>query len=142
MADHAVERLAKLGQTKRICCSAAEYKINVAIDFKNLPDTAAHLRSPFVLTVSGRIIFIRFLESGPGLWTNRRRIIAGTVVTSCIGTHYGSIRVFCRLTISTRNCLTAEPWASESARQIPFLLAPRIAFSSFIFYFVASMPGE
>ena len=31
-----------------------------------------------------------------------------------------------------RDCLTAEPWASESARQIPLLLAPRIAYRSFI----------
>jgi hypothetical protein len=52
------------------------------------------------------------------------------------------LREFCCLTISTRDCLTAEPWASESARQIPFLLAPRIAFSSFIFYFEERMPSE
>jgi hypothetical protein len=28
--------------------------------------------------------------------------------------------------LTRRDCLTAEPWASESARQIPPLLAPRI----------------
>src|SRR6476659_6463233 len=31
------------------------------------------------------------------------------------------LREFRRLTISTRDCLTAEPWASEAARQIPSL---------------------
>jgi len=41
-----------------------------------------------------------------------------------------------------RDCLTAEPWASESARQIPPLFAPRIAYSSFIFYFELDIPGE
>jgi len=133
VTDHSVEGLAKLGQTERVRPGAGEHKINIAIDFENLPDAFAHRRSPFVLAVRGSIMCIRFHQSCPRLGTNRRRVITGKLVTNCVGAHPAfSYAGFSPWQSAQRDCLTAEPWASESARQIPPLLAPRIPYSSFI----------
>src|SRR5436190_23841463 len=61
VTDYAVKRLAKLGETKRVCRSTGKHKINIAIDFENLPDAFANLRGPFVISVRGCITGIRLL---------------------------------------------------------------------------------
>jgi hypothetical protein len=132
VTDHSVERLAKLGQTERVRPSAGEHKINVAVDFENFPDASAHLGGPFIFTVSGRVMGIRPLQSRPRFGANRRRVITCKIVTSGVGAHRLYYVSFALWQSTQRDCLTAEPWASESARQIPPLLAPRIAYSSFI----------
>jgi hypothetical protein len=118
-----VKGLAKLGQTERVRSGAGEHKINIAIDFEDLPDPFAHRRGPFVIAVRGRVTRIRLLQSCPRLGTNRRRVITRKLVTDRVGTHRASItRVLSTDNQHKRDCLTAEPWASESARQIPPLL--------------------
>ncbi len=76
---------------------------------------------------------IRFHQCCPRLGTNRRRVITGKLVTNRVGAHpaFSYVGFSAWQSAQKRDCLTAEPWASESARQIPPLLAPRIAYSSF-----------
>jgi hypothetical protein len=57
-------------------------------------------------------------------------------VTNRVGTHRPLLREFCRVTIGTRDCLTAEPWASESARQISNCV------QQLHFYFGERMPSD
>src|SRR5205807_9938243 len=90
VADHSVKRLAKLGQTSGVCRRTGKHKINIAIDLENFPDASTHLRRPFVLAVSGRILCVGFLQSCPRLRTNRRRVIAGEMVPNAVGAHPGS----------------------------------------------------
>src|SRR4029077_9365013 len=68
-----------------------EHKINIAIDFEYLPDAFAHRRGPFVLAVGWGILCIRLLQSVPPLGKNRRRVVAGKLVTNCVGAHRASI---------------------------------------------------
>src|SRR5437762_4337802 len=87
VTDHAVKRLAKLGETKRVCRSTGKHKINIAIDFENLPDAFATLRGPFVISVRGCITGIRLLQSYPCFGTNRRRVITSKMVTNRVAAH-------------------------------------------------------
>ncbi len=87
MTDHSVERLAELAQTQRVRCRARKHKIDIAIGFEYFPYSFAHLSSPFVIAVSGRTSCIRLFQSNPGFRTNRRRIIAGKIVTNRVSAH-------------------------------------------------------
>src|SRR5262245_7482674 len=91
VADHSVEGLAKLGQTERIRPGTGEHKINIAIDFENVPNAFTHLRSPFVLPIRGRIMSIRLFQCCPCLGTNRCSVITGKLVTNRVHAHRASI---------------------------------------------------
>jgi hypothetical protein len=89
MTDNAVERLAELRQRKGVCRRAVKDEIDVAIGLEDFTDAIAHTRRPAIFAVRGCLIYIRVFQCCPCFWADRRRVIAGKLITLATLPHVG-----------------------------------------------------